>query len=140
MTTAEYNAYLARRGKPGAAVKRPARRPKGAVTYGKEFFALWTRLGGVPLVAEHHFHPSRKWRLDYAVPDAKVGIEIHGAVWRQGRHTRGKGFIGDRRKMNAATAMGWRVWELSPEMIREDDVRPIVEAANQKAAEPEDKP
>lgn len=30
-------------------------------------------------VAQHKFHPSRRWRLDFAWPDYKVSVEINGA-------------------------------------------------------------
>lgn len=59
--------------------------------------------------AEYKFHPTRKWRIDYAWPDVKLAVEIEGAVWIQGRHTRGSGFIKDIEKYNSLTANGWRL-------------------------------
>ena len=41
---------------------------------------------------EFSFHPERRWRFDYAWPALKVALEIHGGVFTNGRHTRGKGF------------------------------------------------
>ena len=64
-------------------------------------------------VAEHQFHPKRKWRLDRADVKRKIGVEFHGGVWTRGRHTSGAGFINDREKMNEGTAMGWRIIELA---------------------------
>lgn len=60
-------------------------------------------------VAEHQFHPVRKWRFDLAYPDRRIAIECEGAVWTQGRHTRGSGFTSDTEKYNAAVILGWRV-------------------------------
>lgn len=62
-------------------------------------------------ISELRFHPSRKWRFDYAWPDKKVALEIHGATYRNGRHTRGAGFAKDREKMNEAQLLGWIVIE-----------------------------
>src|SRR5690349_6492713 len=69
-------------------------------------------------VLEHKFHSIRRWRLDLAWPDQMVALEIHGAVYANGRHTRGKGFEGDREKMNEAQLMGWRVLEYSTGQVK----------------------
>lgn len=71
----------------------------------------------IPFEPEYPFHPTRKWRLDFAIPLDKIGIEVHGGVFSQGRHTRGKGFTEDREKMNEAQIMGWKVIEVTAEHI-----------------------
>ena len=58
---------------------------------------------------EYKFDSTRKWRFDFAYPKIKLAIEIEGAVWTQGRHTRGSGFIKDCEKYNQATLLGWRL-------------------------------
>ena len=65
-------------------------------------------------LAEYRFHPSRKWRFDLAWPKDRVALEIDGAVWVQGRHTRGSGYVKDMEKFNAAAALGWRVLKVQP--------------------------
>lgn len=65
-------------------------------------------------VAEFRFHPDRKWRADFAIPSAKILIEIDGGVWSGGRHTRGAGFVGDMEKLNAAAVLGYRVLRFQP--------------------------
>lgn len=69
---------------------------------------------GVEVVKEFTFHPTRKWRFDYAIPAHKIAVEVEGGAWTQGRHTRPKGFIGDMEKYNAATLLGWRVLRVTP--------------------------
>lgn len=65
---------------------------------------------GYPVpVAEHRFHPTRKWRFDAAFPSAMVAVEFQGGAWTGGRHTRGKGFEADCEKLSTAASMGWRV-------------------------------
>lgn len=66
---------------------------------------------------ELQFHPKRKWRFDYAIPEIKVAIEVEGGVWTQGRHTRGKGFIGDMEKYNQAVILGWRLIRVTPDTL-----------------------
>lgn len=68
---------------------------------------------------EVKFHPTRKWRFDLGWKDRKIAIEIHGAVYQRGRHTRGKGFENDREKMNEAQLLGWRVFEYSTGQVRD---------------------
>jgi len=63
----------------------------------------------IPYETEYRFHPTRKWRFDYAIPDSRIAIEYEGGVWSRGRHSRGKGYISDCDKYNAATVLGWRV-------------------------------
>lgn len=55
------------------------------------------------------FIDTRRWAFDLAWPQSKVAVELDGAVWAGGRHTRGAGFIADTEKLNAATLLGWRV-------------------------------
>ena len=74
---------------------------------------------GCDVVSEHKFHPIRKWRFDYAIVDKKIAIEQEGAVWVQGRHTRGSGFVKDMEKYNEATAMGWRILRFQPKELTE---------------------
>ena len=60
-------------------------------------------------VTEHKFHDKRKFRFDIAFLPEKVAVELDGAVFTQGRHTRGKGFIQDCVKKNLAAELGWVV-------------------------------
>lgn len=68
---------------------------------------------------EVRFHPIRKWRFDLGWPQKKVAVEVHGAVFAQGRHTRGAGFENDREKMNEAQLLGWKVLEYSTGQVRD---------------------
>lgn len=63
---------------------------------------------------EYRFDSERRWRFDYAWPDFKVAVEQEGAVWVQGRHTRGSGFVKDMEKYNRAAELGWRVLRYQP--------------------------
>ena len=72
------------------------------------FWSAWQAVApdGDDFVREYRFHPTRKWRFDFASPSLKVAVEIEG----RGRHQSIAGFRGDCEKYNAATTMGWRVY------------------------------
>lgn len=67
------------------------------------------KLNNIDYVREHKFHPIRKWRFDFAIPQYLIAIECEGGVWSGGRHTRGLGYSKDCEKYNNATLLGWRV-------------------------------
>ena len=83
----------------------------------RRFALYWRALDGAPLVAEHRFHPTRRWRFDFAHVAAKVAIEIEGGRWTNGRHTRGAGFSEDCEKYIEAQILGWVVLRLTDAQI-----------------------
>lgn len=89
-------------------------------------FELIVTYAGLPQpVAEHRYHPTRKWRFDFAWPDRLVAVEIEGGAWTGGRHTRGSGFVKDCDKYNAAALLGWRVLRYTTTHL--NDVDAVVE-------------
>ena len=75
---------------------------------------------------EYKFHPERGWRFDLAwkvqrtTGDCRLiwlAVEVHGGIWNQGAHVRGKRFLEDREKCNEARLMGWLVLEVCDEHI-----------------------
>lgn len=118
-TAEQARLYLAGGGKAKAKVKRK----KTAVEKQLEEELQQHRIRelekatGQQVVAEHRFHPEREWRFDFYLPACKVAIEVEGGVWTQGRHTRGKGYIGDMEKYNEAQAMGIKVLRFTPEQL-----------------------
>jgi very-short-patch-repair endonuclease len=81
------------------------------------FMQSFRQLTGFKLTKEFRFHPTRKWRFDYCHFDSKVAIEVDGGVFTQGRHTRGKGFIGDMEKLNNAAMLGWSILRFQPSTL-----------------------
>jgi hypothetical protein len=93
-------------------------------------FLTQLKMAGLPAPKpEHEFHPERGWRWDYSWPRERVALEVHGAVWKRGRHTRGAGFTEDRRKMNEGTLAGWLVLEVTTEMVTSGEALAFVERA-----------
>lgn len=98
--------------------------------YSNIAFAFLCRAEKLPQpVPEYKFHPTRKWRFDYAWPEQKIALEIEGGVWTGGRHTSGSGFMKDIEKYNTATVMGWRVLRTVPgELLKVETTNMIREA------------
>ncbi|MFP5340729.1 MAG: DUF559 domain-containing protein [Gammaproteobacteria bacterium] len=67
---------------------------------------------------EHRFVADRRWRFDFAWPDRMLAVEVEGAVWTGGRHTRGSGYVKDMEKYNRAAVLGWRVLRFSTEQVK----------------------
>ena len=67
---------------------------------------------------EHYFHPTRKWRFDYAFTKMKLAIEYEGGVFVGGGHTRGLIYGQNCEKYNQAQLMGWIVLRFTAPMIR----------------------
>ncbi len=93
----------------------------------RQFEYLWRIWRGPELVKEYTFHPHRKWRLDYYHVPTQTGIELHGGVWSEGRHTRGKGFLGDLDKMNAAQMQGITVLQLGTGQVDHQRITEIID-------------
>ena len=70
-------------------------------------------------VREFRFHPSRRFRFDFAWPDKKAAIEVEGGIWNNGRHTRGKGYSEDVIKYNEAALLGWTVLRVTGDMVKD---------------------
>ena len=74
---------------------------------------LQTKFKNVEVVKEFRFHPTRKWRFDYAFPSMMVAVEVDGGVWTGGRHINPVGYVNDMEKLNTAASMGWLVLRIT---------------------------
>lgn len=74
---------------------------------------LQQRFKDEEIVKEFQFHPTRRWRFDYAIPAKKVAVEVDGGVWTGGRHINPAGYINDMEKLNTAASMGWLVLRIT---------------------------
>ncbi len=99
------------------------------------FLQVCTQSGLPRPVPEYRFHSTRKWRFDYAFVEQKIALEVEGAIWTGGRHTRGKGFANDMIKYNAAGAMGWIVLRCQPsDLLRTETIETIRQAIATRTA------
>lgn len=76
---------------------------------------LWQVLQAKLLMPEREFrfHPTRKWRFDFAWQAKRIAVEIEGGIWINGAHVRGKHFESDSEKYNEAALLGWTVIRLT---------------------------
>lgn len=107
--------------------KRKKTRQAKPQTPKSDFFTLLCKSDlKLDCIKEHKFHPVRRWRFDYAIPTAKIAIEVEGGVWTGGRHTSPKGFLNDIEKYNTATIMGWRLLRTTPDRLCSNETLQMV--------------
>lgn len=76
-------------------------------------------LAGLPKPeTEYRFHPTRRWRFDFAWPSRSIAVEVDGGVFVQGRHNRGVGVEKDMEKFAEAMIAGWRVLRVSTDQVK----------------------
>ena len=81
-------------------------------------FAFDVRVAGLPTPErQYYFHPTRKWRVDFAWPEFMLIVELEGGVWVRGAHIRPGRFIKDCIKYNEAAVLGWVVLRVAGAMI-----------------------
>jgi hypothetical protein len=94
----------------------------------EEMMALQLRAAKLPAsVREHVFCPGRLFRFDFAWPERKFALEVHGGEWTRGRHTRGGGMTDDCIKAAEALKLGWRVLTVTGTMVRDGTALQYVE-------------
>lgn len=86
----------------------------------------------VPLwTTEWTFHPTRKWRFDFAWPSKNVALEVEGGTWTNGAHNRGKHYESDCEKYSEAAIAGWKVIRVTSGMIRSGKALELIKRALQ---------
>lgn len=99
------------------------------------FLFWWNMLARTPEPEqEYRFYADRRWRFDFAWPDALVAVECEGGTWTHGRHVRGDGFRKDCEKYNKAAYFGWRVFRVTAGMLNDDPrafIKMVYEAVTQ---------
>lgn len=87
---------------------------------------LQTLFGPERVETEFRFHPVRKWRFDFAVPEIRLAVEYNGhggfvAAGGKSRHGSIIGMTGDAEKLNSAIGQGWRVLQFTTLHFRAQD-------------------
>ncbi|OYD41163.1 endonuclease domain-containing protein [Sphingobacterium cellulitidis] len=79
---------------------------------------------GLEVWPEFHFSIERNYRLDYAIPEFKIAIEVDGGIWMKGNsgHSSGKGIKRDMDKGNLLQLYGWKTIRIEPNEIVSDKV------------------
>lgn len=90
------------------------------INLGEEAFLAWVRRLGLPEPERNYvFSALRKYQIDFAWREMKLGVEIDGGIWRKGggAHT-GAGHLRDMEKGNMLLDLGWRVYHFTPPQCR----------------------
>ncbi len=79
---------------------------------------------GLPLPElEYQFHPTRRFKADYAWPAQKLIVERQGGVWAKAgsrakkAHTEPMAILRDYEKNNLAQLAGWTYLQYTPEQL-----------------------
>ncbi len=104
--------------RPKGRSKRPKVKGEKVQSEGEVRLATALRALKIDFEQEFKFYPERKWKADFHLVGKKILVEVEGGIWSGGRHTRGKGYIGDMEKYNAATMMGYQVIRFSTEQVK----------------------
>ncbi|ATY44961.1 DUF559 domain-containing protein [Acinetobacter baumannii] len=116
MSLADYKRLYAKpRSKPK---RRVSVKKERVVGEGEATLVQHLKTHKISFEQEYKFHPTRKWRADFLITGTKILIEVEGGIWSGGRHTRGKGYIGDMEKYNSAAMMGFTVLRFSTEQVK----------------------
>jgi hypothetical protein len=75
-------------------------------------------LGVSEPVAEHYPLSHRDYRLDLSWPEHKIGLDVNGGNWIQGRHARPAGLRDEYERNNLIVAAGWRVFYCEADLNR----------------------
>lgn len=80
---------------------------------------------------EYQFHPTRRWRLDLAATDIRLGVECEGvgARGKPGRHQLTQHLHANTEKHSALAAMGWRLVRVTGRQIQTGHALAWVQAA-----------
>ena len=95
----------------------------------RDFLANLAALRVPAPTPEFVFHPTRKWRLDYAWPARKLALEVEGGVWSGGKHGRGSGIVKDMEKANGLALLGWRLLRVTPSELPQNATAQLVRDA-----------
>ena len=114
ISLAEYRAkFPIKKGKKRRSVKGQRVQSEGEVILARDLRALKIRFE-----QQYKFHPERNWRADFLITGTKILVEVEGGIWSGGRHTRGKGYIADMEKYNAAAVMGFKVLRFDTQQVK----------------------
>jgi very-short-patch-repair endonuclease len=113
MSSSEYRALIGAQKKPMKSMSgrewQEAMKKKKPSSKGSNDIRIMLQLAKIQFVEEHRFHPDRKWRFDFAIPDQKIAIEYEGIHSGKSRHTTRGGYAGDVEKYREAAKLGWTV-------------------------------
>lgn len=101
-----------------------------------DLLCLQLRAAGIPHQREVMLVPGRRYRTDIVID--RLAIEVDGAVWVQGRHSRGAGIETDCEKQNLVVGQGYVPMRVTTGQVKSGQALRWIEAALEKWALPLD--
>ena len=98
--------------------KRRSAKQTREPSVGEVLLATHLKACKIDFEQEYKFHPKRKWRADFLITGTKILVEVEGGIWSGGRHTRGKGYLGDMEKYNEAALLGYTVLRFDTKQVK----------------------
>ena len=85
-----------------------------------KFATMWEAVGfdSTDITEEHEFSEHRKYRLDFAWPSCRLGVEIHGFGFG---HQAQQGVAEDCAKIREAIACGWLIVPFTTRCVASKD-------------------
>ena len=90
------------------------------------------RAAGIKHEREVMLIPDRKFRTDIVI--GFLAIEVDGATWIGGRHSRGYGIQADCEKQNSLVCLGYRPMRFTRKMVKDGTALQMIERAMGVAA------
>lgn len=122
--------YKAKYAKPRRSKRRVSVKKERVASEGEATLVQHLKTYNIEFQTEFKFNPERKWRADFHLVGKMILIEVEGGIWSNGRHTRGKGYLGDMEKYNSAQVLGYSVYRYSTEQVKSgkaiDDIRRLI--------------
>jgi very-short-patch-repair endonuclease len=92
----------------------------------KHLAASLRAVGAPAFVREHRFHPTRKFRIDFAWPERMLAVELEGGIYRGGAHTSVAGIKRDVEKSNLLTMSGWRLLRFHGDQVKSGEAVALI--------------
>lgn len=99
---------------------------KGKSRLEEKFAEMWTNLyPAIPFQTECKLIEGRRFKHDFVFEEAKIAIEIQGAIFVKGGHNSPKGIVRDYTKSLLALKAGYSTIFLSSNMLTEEHLADI---------------
>lgn len=117
-------------GVPPPAPQQRVRRKAPKTDYKAVLLDQMKQIGLPAPELEYFFHPKRKWRADFHLPDTMILIEFEGGIFdKKGGHSSVQGILRDIFKYNEAALLGYTVIRVTPTHVTSDQALQWIERA-----------
>lgn len=94
----------------------------------EDLLAFHLKAAKIPFERQVRLCKHRKWKLDFLVAGI-LAVEVDGAIWVNGRHSRGAGITSDAEKLNQATLSGLKPLRFTGDHVKSGYALATIEAA-----------